>query len=143
VRQACSRRYDAQFRFALYLPHVHIRVEESDTPFTCAATKGQILKIPIAHSDGNYNVDDATLAELEKNRQVLFHYTTRKEPTTLPVIQTAPCTTSPASAIANATSPASCHIPSALVESALDSADGLVLFHSMVESLVGAARATA
>src|SRR5438105_11822450 len=47
--------------------HVHIRVEETDTPFTCAANKGQILKIPIAHSDGNYNVDDATLAELEKN----------------------------------------------------------------------------
>ena len=55
--------------------HVHIRVEETDTPFTCAANKGQILKIPIAHSDGNYNVDDATLAELEKNRQVIFHYT--------------------------------------------------------------------
>ena len=55
--------------------HVHIRVEETDSPFTCAASKGQILKIPIAHSDGNYNVDSATLADLEKHGQVLFHYT--------------------------------------------------------------------
>src|SRR5207302_344577 len=55
---------------------VHVRVEQTDTPFTSAATKGQVLKIPIAHSDGNYNCDEATLAELEKNRQVLFRYTT-------------------------------------------------------------------
>src|SRR5882762_8820870 len=50
--------------------HVYIRVEQTDTPFTNGASKGQILKIPIAHSDGNYNCDEATLAELEKNRQV-------------------------------------------------------------------------
>src|SRR5205814_9843995 len=56
--------------------HVHIRVEQTDTPFTNAAQKGQILKIPIAHSDGNYNCDETTLADLEKNRQVIFRYTT-------------------------------------------------------------------
>jgi phosphoribosylformylglycinamidine synthase len=55
--------------------HVHIRVDESDTLFTCSAAHGQILKIPIAHSDGNYNVDDATLVHMERNRQVIFHYT--------------------------------------------------------------------
>src|SRR5260370_32355476 len=56
--------------------HVRIRVEQTDTPFTNAAHKSQILKIPIAHSDGNYNCDEATLADLEKNRQVIFRYTT-------------------------------------------------------------------
>ncbi len=56
--------------------HVHIRVEQTDTPFTNAAHKSQILKIPIAHSDGNYNCDEATLADLEKNHQVIFRYTT-------------------------------------------------------------------
>src|SRR5437016_12242616 len=45
--------------------HVYIRVEQTDTPFTNAAQKGQILKIPIAHSDRNWNVDDSTLAALE------------------------------------------------------------------------------
>jgi phosphoribosylformylglycinamidine synthase len=50
--------------------HVHIRVEQTDTPFTCAAPRGQILRVPIAHNEGNYNVDEATLTELEKNRQI-------------------------------------------------------------------------
>jgi phosphoribosylformylglycinamidine synthase I len=56
--------------------HVHIRVEQTNTPFTGAAKQGQILKIPIAHNEGNYNCDEATLAELEKNGQVIFRYTT-------------------------------------------------------------------
>src|SRR5580698_913904 len=56
--------------------HVHIRVEQTDTPFTDAAQRGQILKIPIAHNDGNYTCDEATIVDLEKNRQVIFRYTT-------------------------------------------------------------------
>jgi len=55
--------------------HVYIRIEQANTPFTSAAQKGQVLKMPIAHNDGNYTCDDATLAELEKNRQVVFRYT--------------------------------------------------------------------
>src|SRR5438045_2921664 len=38
--------------------HVHVRVEETGAPFTCAASAGQILKIPIAHNDGNYMCDE-------------------------------------------------------------------------------------
>ncbi|HYL69487.1 MAG TPA: phosphoribosylformylglycinamidine synthase subunit PurQ, partial [Candidatus Limnocylindria bacterium] len=53
---------------------VHVRVESTDTPFTCAARPGQVLKMPIAHMDGNYFCDAATLAELERNRQIIFHY---------------------------------------------------------------------
>src|ERR1700723_3236041 len=56
--------------------HVHIRVEQKDTPFTNVAQRGQILTIPIAHKDGNYTCDQETLADLEKNRQVIFRYTT-------------------------------------------------------------------
>src|SRR5260370_13151589 len=56
--------------------HGFVRVEQTDSPFTNAASQGQILKVPIAHNDGNYNADEATLADLEKNRQVLFRYTT-------------------------------------------------------------------
>src|SRR5215467_1655020 len=48
---------------------VYLRVEQTDTPATSGATKGQVLKIPIAHNDGNYLCDQATLAELENNRQ--------------------------------------------------------------------------
>jgi phosphoribosylformylglycinamidine synthase I len=53
---------------------VHIRVENTDTPFTCAARPGQVLEVPIAHMEGNYFCDAATLAELERNQQIVFRY---------------------------------------------------------------------
>jgi phosphoribosylformylglycinamidine synthase I len=55
--------------------HVHVRVEQTDTPFTVACTPGQILELPIAHGEGNYFADPATVHELESNRQVIFRYT--------------------------------------------------------------------
>jgi phosphoribosylformylglycinamidine synthase I len=55
---------------------VHIRVETTDTPFTCAARRGQVLQAPIAHNDGNYFCDPATLDALERNNQIVFRYTT-------------------------------------------------------------------
>lgn len=56
--------------------HVHIRVETTDNPFTCAAKECQVLKIPIAHNEGNYFCEPATLNEIEKNHQVIFRYVT-------------------------------------------------------------------
>jgi phosphoribosylformylglycinamidine synthase subunit PurQ / glutaminase len=53
---------------------VHIRVENTDTPFTSEAARGQVLQIPIAHMEGNYFCSPATLAELERNRQIIFRY---------------------------------------------------------------------
>ncbi|HEX7088162.1 MAG TPA: phosphoribosylformylglycinamidine synthase subunit PurQ [Vicinamibacterales bacterium] len=54
--------------------YVHVRVEQTDTPFTGLCTPGQVLKIPIAHGEGNYYADPGTLAALEANRQVIFRY---------------------------------------------------------------------
>ncbi len=54
--------------------HVNIRVEHSETPFTNGYKAEQVLRIPIAHGDGNYFCDDATLAELEANQQIIFRY---------------------------------------------------------------------
>jgi phosphoribosylformylglycinamidine synthase subunit PurQ / glutaminase len=53
---------------------VHMRVEETDTPFTNLFAAGQVIRVPIAHGEGNYFADDATLDELERNRQVIFRY---------------------------------------------------------------------
>jgi phosphoribosylformylglycinamidine synthase subunit PurQ / glutaminase len=53
---------------------VHIRVEQMHTPFTCAARPEQVLQMPIAHMEGNYFCDASTLAELERNNQILFRY---------------------------------------------------------------------
>jgi phosphoribosylformylglycinamidine synthase subunit PurQ / glutaminase len=55
--------------------HVHLRVEHTDTPFTCAAAPGQILRIPIGHGEGNYFAAPEVLDRLEANRQVILRYT--------------------------------------------------------------------
>ena len=57
--------------------HVHVRVEQTDTPFTIACHAGQVLSLPIAHGEGNYFADPAAIAALEQNRQVIFRYTSR------------------------------------------------------------------
>jgi phosphoribosylformylglycinamidine synthase len=54
---------------------VHIRVENDKTSFTHQGKKGQVLKIPIAHFDGNYYAPPDVLKEIEKNKQVIFRYT--------------------------------------------------------------------
>jgi phosphoribosylformylglycinamidine synthase subunit PurQ / glutaminase len=53
---------------------VHLRTETTDTPFTSLLTPGQVFRVPIAHGEGNYFADDATLDELERNDQVIFRY---------------------------------------------------------------------
>lgn len=54
--------------------YVNIVVENNSTPFTNKLRKGQILKIPIAHNEGNYFCDEKTLNNLIKNDYVVFRY---------------------------------------------------------------------
>ena len=56
--------------------HVHVRVEQTDTPFTRACRAGQVLRIPIAHGEGNYYAEPDVIDRLETNRQVVFRYVT-------------------------------------------------------------------
>ncbi|HXD76039.1 MAG TPA: phosphoribosylformylglycinamidine synthase subunit PurQ [Vicinamibacterales bacterium] len=115
--------------------HVDIRVEQTDTPFTGAARKGQVLRIPIAHGEGNYFAAPDVLAKLEANRQVVFRYTT------------------PQGEVADDANPNGsinniaglCNEkrnvvglmphPERACESALGSADGLVILESVVQSV--------
>ena len=53
---------------------VHLRVEQTDTLFTADYTPGQVLKVPIAHGEGNYVADEATLERLEAEGRVVFRY---------------------------------------------------------------------
>lgn len=53
---------------------VRVRVERTDTPFTCAMTPGEVLKIPIAHMDGNFFADRKQVSRLDSERQLLFRY---------------------------------------------------------------------
>jgi phosphoribosylformylglycinamidine synthase I len=54
---------------------VHLRVERSDTPFTRGYNAGQVIRVPVAHGEGNYIADDETIARLEGEGRVLFRYT--------------------------------------------------------------------
>ncbi len=69
---ALVRNRSLQFR----CEHVYLKVENNQTPFTCKAQPGQILRIPIAHGDGCYFADPATLSRMKENRQVLWQYCT-------------------------------------------------------------------
>jgi phosphoribosylformylglycinamidine synthase I len=54
--------------------HIIVRVEQTDTPFTLGASRGQRLRLPIAHGEGNYYADPEVLQALEAERRVIFRY---------------------------------------------------------------------
>lgn len=55
---------------------VYVTVENAATPFTDLCRPGQVLKIPIAHADGNYYTDDVTLSQMKAAAQIVFRYCT-------------------------------------------------------------------
>ena len=121
--------------------HVHVRVETAATPFTSSATVGQVLRIPIAHADGNYVCDEATLAELQRNDQIVFRYCApdaRIDPAANP--------NGSLDSIAGVCNRQRNVLglmphPERAAESVLGSTDGLVLLRSLVASLARPAAA--
>jgi phosphoribosylformylglycinamidine synthase I len=57
--------------------HVKVRVESADTPFTHELKPGSVLRMPIAHAEGNFVCDDATLDELQQEDRIIFRYCDR------------------------------------------------------------------
>ena len=53
---------------------VHVRVENAETPFTCALRQGEVLRLPIKHGEGLYVAPDAELRQMEERGQVLLRY---------------------------------------------------------------------
>jgi phosphoribosylformylglycinamidine synthase len=53
---------------------IRLRTEQTNTPFTSALAPGEVLRMPVAHGEGNYFADDAMLDELERNGQIVFRY---------------------------------------------------------------------
>lgn len=134
---------------------VHIRVENTNTPFTCSARRGQVLQAPIAHMEGNYFCDSATLAEMERNEQIVFRYVhpdgSDAGDASRGMAPEDDREANPNGALAAIAGICSRERnvlglmphPERAVEAELGSADGLVVFQSMVAALVNAARATA
>lgn len=116
---------------------VHLRVEQTDTAFTNAYASGQVIKIPIAHAEGNYFTDAATLARLEGEGRVVLRYCDANGALTSDA--------NPNGALANIAGicderrrvVAMMPHPERLYEAALGGADGRGVFESAVGALVG------
>lgn len=55
---------------------VYLRVDNINTPFTLNYSENQVVRMPIAHAEGNYYVDDETYVMLQKNNRIVFRYST-------------------------------------------------------------------
>ena len=119
---------------------VHVRVENTGSRFTRGLKAGQVLRLPIAHGEGNYVADDQTLDALFANQQVLFTYSD-------PRGQAGDGANPNGSArhIAGLTNAAGNVLglmphPERAAERILGSADGLAIFESILQSEAAAAR---
>lgn len=128
---AMLRNADLKF----HCEHVNIRVEATDTPFTLLCQRGQVLRIPIAHGEGNYFAAPDVVQALEDQRRVVFRYVTPEgEPTP---------EANPNGSIRNIAGVCNerrnivglMPHPERACERALGSADGLLLFESVIASL--------
>jgi phosphoribosylformylglycinamidine synthase len=116
---------------------VYLRVERTDNPFTCTCNEGDILKIPIAHKDGNYYHFEGDIEKLLANNQVLFRYCDPSGNITE--------SSNPNGSIDNIAG--ICNYegnvvgmmphPERAVEKILGSDDGLVIFRSMIKHFTG------
>jgi phosphoribosylformylglycinamidine synthase len=114
---------------------VGVSVERTDTPFTGLARQGQVLRLPIAHGEGNYFADPATLDALEAAGRVVFRYV---DASGRPSDDANP--NGSAHNIAGICSERRNVVglmphPERACESPLGSADGLVLFESVVQAV--------
>jgi phosphoribosylformylglycinamidine synthase subunit PurQ / glutaminase len=130
---AMLRNRDLKF----HCEHVFIRVEQTSTPFTTRATQGQVLRIPIAHGEGNYYVEPDVLEALETSGRVIFRYCDARGQVT-----EAANPNGALNAIAGVCSELRNVVglmphPERACEPALGSADGLILFESVVAQLAG------
>ncbi|MGI8671280.1 MAG: phosphoribosylformylglycinamidine synthase subunit PurQ [Luteitalea sp.] len=132
---ALIRNQQVQFR----CEHVHVRVEQIATPFTAACTPGQVLRLPIAHGEGQYVADREVIDRLESNGQVVFRYSAADGRVT----DDANVNGSSRS-IAGICNPTRNVVglmphPERACERVLGSADGLVLFQSVLQRLTAGA----
>jgi phosphoribosylformylglycinamidine synthase len=137
---AMLRNSDVRF----HCEQVYMRVEQIDTPFTAAATKGQVVQMPTAHGEGNYYADSHVIRDLEASGRVVFRYCEADGAVTPG--------SNPNGAINNIAGICSesrnivglMPHPERACEPALGSGDGLVVFQSVVRALAteGAVRTT-
>jgi phosphoribosylformylglycinamidine synthase len=118
--------------------HMNLRVETTNSAFTNGLTRGQVLRMPIGHMEGNYFCDAETLATLKKDDRIAFRYATPTGELTAEA--------NPNGSLENIAGILSegrnvlgmMPHPDRSSEDLLGSADGLLLFQSMAHSLATA-----
>ena len=114
----------------------HVVVEQTESAFTRGLRRGQVLKMPVAHGEGRYHADLATLRQLREQNQIVFRYATEGGEAT--------AAANPNSSIWNIAGVCNeegtvlglMPHPERASEPSVGSTDGLLLFHSLLGSLV-------
>jgi phosphoribosylformylglycinamidine synthase len=128
---AMLRNLDLKF----HCEFIGIRVERTDTPFTSRCEVGQVLRVPIAHGEGNYFAPPETIAELEREGRVIFRYANAHAEVTAQANPNGSLDN--IAGICNATRNVVGLMPhpERACETPVGSRDGLVLFESVVHTL--------
>jgi len=128
---AMLRNRDLKF----HCEHVHVRVEQTNTPFTLRARRGQVLRLPIAHGEGNYFADPETIRELETAGRVVFRYANAAGEASAEANPNGSLNDIAGICSESRNVVGLMPHPERACESALGSADGLVMFDSVVAAL--------
>ncbi len=116
----------------------HLVVENADTPFTRAMRPGQVLAMPISHGEGKYYADPATLAALKRNRQIVLRYATADGQVTRAANPNGSLENIAGIVNEDGTVFGLMPHPERAAERAMGSTDGLLIFHSLLGTLVEA-----
>jgi phosphoribosylformylglycinamidine synthase len=114
----------------------HLRVENTETPFTRGLRTGQVLTMPISHGEGKYYADPDTLAALKRNRQVVFRYATADGDVTRAANPNGSLENIAGVINEGGTVLGMMPHPERAAETAMGSTDGVLLFQSLLGSLV-------
>ena len=114
----------------------HVVVEQTDSPFTRGLRRGQVLKMPIAHGEGRYHADPATLRGLQEQGQVVFRYCTESGEVTFAANPNGSVWNVAGVCNEDGTVLGLMPHPERAAATGVGSTDGLLLFHSLLGSLV-------
>ena len=114
----------------------HVAVEQTESPFTRGLRRGQVLKMPIAHGEGRFHVEPALLRQLRERDQIVFRYATEAGEITPGANPNGSVWNVAGVCNEEGTVVGLMPHPERAAETAIGSTDGLLIFHSLLGSLV-------
>ena len=114
----------------------HVAVEQTESPFTRGLRRGQVLKMPIAHGEGRYHVEPALLRQLRERDQIVFRYATEVGEVTAGANPNGSVWNIAGVSNEEGTVVGLMPHPERAAETTVGSSDGLLLFQSLLGSLV-------